>query len=79
MDTIRWSGTGLIGCHSCDTDGNQLHVVATGFHEDWLHTYKSQELVHKSRALSLCISITSLICMKQQVFQPPLSILGTYI
>ena len=65
-----------------ETDGNRLHVVAwsvaTGFYEDQLHTYKSQELVHKSRTLSLCISIMSLICMKQQVFQPPLWIFGTH-
>ena len=56
-----------------------LQPVATGFYEDWLHTYKSQELVCKSRTLSLCISITPLICVKQQVFQPPLSILGMHI
>ena len=59
----------------------QLKLIATScmIGCNWLQTYKSQELVCKSRTLGLYISITSLFCMKQQVFGLPLSILGTYI
>ena len=62
-----------------DCNRNRWQPVATSFYEDQLHTYKSQELVHKSRTLSLCISIMFLICVKQQVFQPPSRIFGTHI
>ena len=46
---------------------------------DWLPTHKSQESVRKLRTLVLHILITSLICVKQQVFEPLLRILITHI